>query len=69
MPGAQPPAKYICLLLATCACDLATQLMPAAHKQPLLLAVQRKGKRGGKSATQRQQVEAQGGATGGATGR
>jgi hypothetical protein len=33
MPGAQLPAKYLCLLLATFACDLATQLMPAAHKQ------------------------------------
>jgi hypothetical protein len=52
MPAAHPPAKYLCLLLATFACDLATQLMPAAHKQPLLLAMQRKGNRGGKSATQ-----------------
>jgi hypothetical protein len=33
MPAAQLPAKYLCLLLGTFAFDLATQLMPAAHKQ------------------------------------
>jgi hypothetical protein len=40
MPGAQPPAKYLCLLLATCAFlfTYATQLMPGAHNQPLLVA-------------------------------